>query len=125
MAAASAALARAAAGEASADQGVVRVTASEIVGREVLPAIFATFRAKNPGVAIELARPTTWGSRGGPDSRGGYRGAHGAPDAERAGRAADRRDPDRSLRGVAAGKVLVAVGQRLAGGHTIVNSSPT
>ena len=55
MAAASAALARAAAGEASATRGVVRVTASEIIGCEVLPAIFATFRAKNPGVAIELA----------------------------------------------------------------------
>jgi DNA-binding transcriptional LysR family regulator len=55
MAAASAALTRAAAGEASADQGVVRVTASEIIGCEVLPAIFATFRAKSPGVAIELA----------------------------------------------------------------------
>jgi DNA-binding transcriptional LysR family regulator len=55
MAAASAALARAAAGEASADRGVVRVTASEIVGCEVLPAIFATFHANNPGVAIELA----------------------------------------------------------------------
>jgi DNA-binding transcriptional LysR family regulator len=55
MAAASAALARAAAGEASAEQGVVRVTASEIVGCEVLPAIFAAFRAKSPGVAIELA----------------------------------------------------------------------
>jgi DNA-binding transcriptional LysR family regulator len=34
---------------------VVRVTASEIVGCEVLPAIFATFHANNPGVAIELA----------------------------------------------------------------------
>src|ERR1700683_726263 len=55
MAAASAALARAAAGEASPEQGIVRVTASEIVGCEVLPAIFATFRANNPGVAIELA----------------------------------------------------------------------
>jgi DNA-binding transcriptional LysR family regulator len=55
MAAASAALARAAAGEASADQGVVRVTASQIVGCEVLPAIFATFHANNPGIAIELA----------------------------------------------------------------------
>jgi DNA-binding transcriptional LysR family regulator len=55
MASASAALARAAAGEASADAGVVRVTASEIVGCEVLPAIFASFRARNPGVAVELA----------------------------------------------------------------------
>jgi DNA-binding transcriptional LysR family regulator len=55
MAAASAALARAAAGEASADHGVVRVTASEIVGCEVLPSIFAAFRSEKPGVAIELA----------------------------------------------------------------------
>ena len=31
------------------------MTASEIIGCEVLPAIFATFRVKNPGVAIELA----------------------------------------------------------------------
>jgi DNA-binding transcriptional LysR family regulator len=31
------------------------VTASEIVGCEVLPPIFAAFRAENPGIAIELA----------------------------------------------------------------------
>jgi len=55
MAAASAALSRAAAGEASVDRGVVRVTASEIIGCEVLPAIFASFKAKAPGVAVELA----------------------------------------------------------------------
>lgn len=55
MAAASAALGRAAAGEASADRGVVRVTASEIVGCEVLPALFAAFRVDHPGIAIELA----------------------------------------------------------------------
>ena len=54
MAAASAALARAAAGEASATQGCAR-DRERIIGCEVLPAIFATFRAKNPGVAIELA----------------------------------------------------------------------
>src|SRR5271167_3961804 len=41
MAAAAAALGRVAAGAASADRGVVRVTASEIVGGEVLPAMFA------------------------------------------------------------------------------------
>ncbi len=55
MAAAAAALERAASGEAAADHGVVRVTASEIVGCEVLPPIFASFRAAHPGVAIELA----------------------------------------------------------------------
>jgi DNA-binding transcriptional LysR family regulator len=55
MAAASAALGRAAAGEGSADRGIVRVTASEIIGCEVLPALFAAFRAQHPGVAIELA----------------------------------------------------------------------
>ncbi len=54
MAAASAALARAAAGEAAPDQGVVRVTASEVMGCEVLPPLFASFRTANPGVAIEL-----------------------------------------------------------------------
>jgi len=55
MAAASSALARTAAGEAGQDRGVVRVTASEIIGGEVLPAIFARFRAAHPGVEIELA----------------------------------------------------------------------
>jgi len=55
MAAASAALARAAAGEAAPDQGVVRVTASEVIGCEVLPPLLASFRFANPGVAIELA----------------------------------------------------------------------
>ena len=55
MSMAAAALSRAAAGEASPDQGVVRVTASEIIGCEVLPAMFATFKAKAPRVAVELA----------------------------------------------------------------------
>ena len=55
MAAASAALSRTAAGEAGEDRGVVRVTASEIIGGEVLPPIFARFRAAHPGVEIELA----------------------------------------------------------------------
>jgi DNA-binding transcriptional LysR family regulator len=54
MAASSAALARAAAGEAAPDRGVVRVTASEVIGCEVLPPLFASFRTANPGVAIEL-----------------------------------------------------------------------
>jgi DNA-binding transcriptional LysR family regulator len=55
MAAASAALARAAAGEAAPDQGVVRVTASEVIGCEVLPPLFASFHLVNPGIVIELA----------------------------------------------------------------------
>ena len=55
MAAAAAALARSASSEAALDRGVVRVTASEIIGNEVLPSIFAGFHARHPGVAIELA----------------------------------------------------------------------
>jgi DNA-binding transcriptional LysR family regulator len=55
MASASAALGRAAAGVASPDDGVVRVTASEIVSCEVLPPILAAYRAARPRVAIELA----------------------------------------------------------------------
>jgi DNA-binding transcriptional LysR family regulator len=55
MAAASAALTRTAAGEAGQDRGVVRVTASEVIGAEVLPPIFSRFRAVHPNVEIELA----------------------------------------------------------------------
>lgn len=55
MAIAAAALSRSASSEAAVDRGVVRVTASEIIGCEVLPRIFAAFRARRPGVAIELA----------------------------------------------------------------------
>ncbi len=55
MAAAAAALGRSASSEAALDRGVVRVTASEIAGCEVLPPIFAGFHARHPGVAVELA----------------------------------------------------------------------
>ncbi|MGA9848663.1 MAG: LysR family transcriptional regulator [Roseiarcus sp.] len=55
MVAAAASLSRSASSEAALDRGVVRVTASEIVGCEVLPSIFAGFRMRHPGVAIELA----------------------------------------------------------------------
>jgi DNA-binding transcriptional LysR family regulator len=55
MAAAAAALGRSASSAAAIDRGVVRVTASEIMGCEALPPIFAGFRARNPGVAVELA----------------------------------------------------------------------
>jgi DNA-binding transcriptional LysR family regulator len=55
MSAAAAALARSASLATAIDRGVVRVTASEIMGAEALPPIFAAFRARNPGIVIELA----------------------------------------------------------------------
>jgi DNA-binding transcriptional LysR family regulator len=55
MAAASAALRRAASGGGSADRGTIRVTASEMVGCEVLPPMLARFRQQQPGITIELA----------------------------------------------------------------------
>ena len=55
MAAAAAALRRAASGEAATDRGTVRITASEIMGCEVLPAILARFRRRHPKVELELA----------------------------------------------------------------------
>jgi DNA-binding transcriptional LysR family regulator len=54
MAAAADALARAASGEDTEERGTVRVTASEIVGAEVLPPILTAFREKHPRIAIEL-----------------------------------------------------------------------
>ncbi|MGH6955042.1 MAG: LysR family transcriptional regulator [Caulobacteraceae bacterium] len=55
MAAAAEALARTASGEADAVRGVIRVTASEIMGVEVLPPILAGFHEAHPDVTIELA----------------------------------------------------------------------
>src|SRR5579863_9487388 len=55
MAAASQALRRTASGGAREDRGTVRITASEMVGCEVLPAMLARFRDNHPGIAIELA----------------------------------------------------------------------
>ena len=55
MAAASQALRRTASGGAREDRGTVRITASEMVGCEVLPAMLARFRENHPGIAIELA----------------------------------------------------------------------
>jgi DNA-binding transcriptional LysR family regulator len=46
---------RAASGEAAADHGTLRVTASEVIGCEVLPPILSAFRAGHSGIAIELA----------------------------------------------------------------------
>lgn len=55
MASTAAALERTATGEAADDRGTVRVTASDVIGSEVLPAIFARARARYPGIALELA----------------------------------------------------------------------
>ena len=54
MAATAAALERTASGEAAEERGTVRVTASDIIGAEVLPAILTAFRAAHPGIALEL-----------------------------------------------------------------------
>ncbi|WP_229679352.1 LysR family transcriptional regulator [Dyella caseinilytica] len=55
MASASAALRRAATTRKDAIAGVVRVTASEMMGAEVLPPILAAFRQQHPGIVIELS----------------------------------------------------------------------
>src|SRR5579863_6623222 len=55
MAAAAGAMKRAASGGANDATGVVRITASEIVGAEVLPPLLAEFRRAHPGVTVELA----------------------------------------------------------------------
>ncbi|HEY2034558.1 MAG TPA: LysR family transcriptional regulator [Rhizomicrobium sp.] len=55
MAASAEALQRTASGEAEDARGAVRVTASEIVGVEILPPILAAFREKHPQIAIELS----------------------------------------------------------------------
>ena len=54
MAAAAQTLARTAAGEAEAMSGVVRLTASDIVGTEILPVILTEFRQTWPEIDIEL-----------------------------------------------------------------------
>ncbi len=54
IAAAARALVRAASASEDAVQGTVRLTASEIVGTEVLPSILSRFAELHPGVAIEL-----------------------------------------------------------------------
>jgi DNA-binding transcriptional LysR family regulator len=54
MSMAAEALQRAASGEAEEDRGTVRITASEMIGAEVLPPILARFREKHPRIVIEL-----------------------------------------------------------------------
>lgn len=55
MEAAAQSFVRTASGEASEPRGAVRLTASNIVGAEVLPPILTEFRRRNPLIAIELA----------------------------------------------------------------------
>ena len=55
MAASAAALERAASAPPEAARGVVRLSASEVVGAEVLPAILAPLMADHPALAVELA----------------------------------------------------------------------
>ena len=54
MASAASALQRAASGEADEERGVVRITASEMIGTEVLPAALAAFRELYPRIDVEL-----------------------------------------------------------------------
>lgn len=55
MAAASRAMVRSASGGTSDAAGTVRITASEIVGAEVLPPMLTSFRRRHPAVGIELS----------------------------------------------------------------------
>ncbi len=55
MAAAAAAMLRAASGAADEPHGSIRITASEIIGVEVLPPILAAFREAHPRIVIELS----------------------------------------------------------------------
>ncbi|MEJ0034697.1 MAG: LysR family transcriptional regulator [Gammaproteobacteria bacterium] len=55
MAAAAGALLRAASGAAEEMKGAVRITASEIIGAEVLPRMLTEFRVRQPGVIVELS----------------------------------------------------------------------
>lgn len=54
MASAAQALVRAASGASEAPAGTVRVTASEVIGAEVLPGLLAPFRRRYPGITLEL-----------------------------------------------------------------------
>ncbi len=54
MASAADALVRASSGAEAEERGTVRLTASVMIGGEVLPSILTAFREKHPGIAIEL-----------------------------------------------------------------------
>lgn len=55
MAASAAALARAASGDSESPEGTVRISASEVIGLEVLPPILSELQERYPGLAIELS----------------------------------------------------------------------
>jgi DNA-binding transcriptional LysR family regulator len=55
MASAAASLRRAASGAQDVLEGVVRITASEVIGVEVLPPMLAAFRRRHPAIVIELS----------------------------------------------------------------------
>jgi DNA-binding transcriptional LysR family regulator len=55
MAAAVEAAQRSASGEIDEEGGTVRITASEVMGGEVLPPILAKFHSRNPRISVELA----------------------------------------------------------------------
>ncbi|MFC4527948.1 LysR family transcriptional regulator [Dyella halodurans] len=55
MAAASAAMRRTASAGREDVSGAVRISASEVIGAEVLPAMLTTFRERHPGIVIELS----------------------------------------------------------------------
>jgi DNA-binding transcriptional LysR family regulator len=59
LAATSAAMMRAASGLGRSVKGTVRVSASEIMGAEVLPPIFASLRERHPALEIELVLSNT------------------------------------------------------------------
>ena len=54
MAAAASALERTASAPDDATRGIVRLTASEVVGSEILPALLAPLMARHPGLEVEL-----------------------------------------------------------------------
>ncbi len=54
MASAASALIRAASGEAEEERGAVRITASEMIGAEVLPAALTAFRELHPRIDVEV-----------------------------------------------------------------------
>jgi DNA-binding transcriptional LysR family regulator len=55
MAAAVEAAQRSASGEIEEERGTVRITASEVIGGEVLPPLLADFHSWNPRISVELA----------------------------------------------------------------------
>ncbi|OCW57295.1 LysR family transcriptional regulator [Hoeflea olei] len=55
MAASAAAMARAASGKSDSPEGVVRISASEVIGLEVLPPMLARLQERHPRLTVELS----------------------------------------------------------------------